>query len=659
MPNKIKTVLYLVLFLVSATLAFGQEEGSSCPELDNKKAKKIYDEALENFKDRRFPDATKLFKEVLEYEPQCGQCYFFLGMINFKKADYNLAAAKEYFEKSVALCPDFDIYVYCYLGLIYRGEENWALAEKNLAKFLEDPSKIESDADLNDATKFYKEVSVKNKIFGNPVPFDPKYIKGVSSASDEYIPSISPDGEYMYYARVIELPPNKGDLIPKPVFKEKFYVSEKKNGEYDNGKEMPYPFNMNDNEGGATLTIDNNELYYTVCKYVESYYNCDIYYSKKDASGSWSDVVALENVNNPDTWESMPSVSSDGKLLYFISDRPGGVGGYDIFRSHKNDQGVWSTPENLGPSINTKGNEKTPFLHTDSQTLYFSSDSPDLVGLGSFDIYYSRIQSDGSWKKPTNIGYPINSDADDAGFFVSLDGKTAYFSSNKLKGVGGWDVYEFELYKDARPEEMKLVKGDVKDEVTEKAVDARIEIKNVETKKVTQIPVDSLSGKYVIAINTKNNFVLTVKKQDYAYESKLIPAEDTMRSEPLQELDFEIKPIEVGKSYKLNDIYFGSNSFELNEDSKTILDGFIIFLNENPKIKVAIHGHTDNVGKDEDNLLLSDNRSKSVYNYLTELGISPTRLSYKGLGETQPVATNDTEAGRAKNRRTEFVILEK
>jgi len=659
MLNKMKTVLFLIVFLVSASFTFCQEEESTCPELANKKAKKIYDEALDNFKDRKFPDATKLFKEVLEYEPQCAQCYFFMGMINYKRVDYNLKAAQTYFEKSVELCPDFDVYVYYYLGQIYFGAEKWDLAEKALASFVKDPEKIESDADQNEANVMLRWASFYNQVYNNPVPFNPKYIKGVSSATDEYIPSISPDGEYMFYARVIELPPNKSDLIPKPVFKEKFYVSEKKNGEYDNGKEMPYPFNMNDNEGGATLTIDNNELFYTVCKYVGSYYNCDISYSKKDATGSWSDIIALENVNNPDTWESMPSVSSDGKLLYFISDRPGGVGGYDIYRSHKDDQGVWSKPENLGPSINTKGNEKTPFLHTDSQTLYFSSDSPQLLGLGSFDIYYSRMQADESWKKPTNIGYPINSDADDAGFFVSLDGKTAYYSSNKLKGVGGWDVYEFELYKDARPEEMKIVKGDVKDEITEKAVDARIEIKNVETKKVTQIPVDSLSGKYVIAINTKNNFVLTVKKEDYAYESKLLPAEDTVLSEPLQEVNFEIKPIEVGKSYKLNDIYFASNSYDLNDDTKAILDGFIIFLNENPKIKVAIHGHTDNVGKDEDNMLLSDNRSKSVYNYLTELGIKPTRLSYKGLGETEPVATNDTEAGRAKNRRTEFVILEK
>ncbi len=659
MLNNNKSFISLIFLFLLAFTSYGQEE-SSCPELSNKKAKKLYDQAFENFKDRKLNDANAQFKEVLEYEPQCGQCYFFLGLINFKKVDYNLKAAQTFFEKSVELCPDFDIYVYYYLGQIYYGAEKWDLAEKALATFLKDPSKIENDAELNDANAMYKWASFYNKAYNNPVPFDPKYIKGVSSQSDEYIPSMSPDGEYMFYARVIELPPNKSDLIPKPVYKEKFYFSEKKNGEFDNGKEMPYPFNMNDNEGGCSVTIDNSELYYTVCKTDNNnYLSCDIYYTHKDENGRWIDIEPLENVNNPDTWESMPSISSDGKTLFFISNRPGGVGGYDIYCSKKDDQGSWEKPENLGPQINSKKNERTPFLHTDSQTLYFSSDADDLPGMGRYDIFYSRLQADGSWKKPTNIGYPINSNADDAGFFVSLDGKTGYFSSNKLKGVGGWDVYQFELYKDARPEEMKLVKGDVKEEKTEKPVNARIEIKNVETKKITQIPVDSLTGKYVIAINTKNDFVLTVKKEDYAYESKLIPAEDTLRSEPLQEINFEVKPIEVGKSYKLNDIYFGSNSFELNAESQAILDGFIEFLNENPRIKIAIHGHTDNVGNDDANMSLSQSRSQSVYTYLTEHGIAATRMSYKGFGETQPVASNDTEAGRAKNRRTEFVILEK
>ena len=364
-------------------------------------------------------------------------------------------------------------------------------------------------------------------------------------------------------------------------------------------------------------------------------------------------------MNNDNTWESMPCISGDGNTLYFVSDRPGGYGGYDIYQSVRDKNGTWSISTNMGPNINTKGNEKTPFIHTDGKTFYFSSDSPDLAGLGGYDIYYSRLQPDGKWGKPQNLGFPINSDGDDAGFFVSIDGKTGYFSSNKLKGAGGWDVYSFELYKDARPDEMKILKGSIREDITERPVDAHIELKNVATKKILQIPVDSTTGKYAFAISTKNDYVMTVKKTDYAYESKLIPAADTTTSEPFRQVDFDVKPITVGQSYRLNDIYFSTNSAELNIDSKAVLDGFIEFLNENPKIKVAIHGHTDNIGNDQDNMKLSEERSKSVYNYLVEHSVAANRLSYQGFGKTKPVATNDTEAGRAKNRRTEFVILDK
>ncbi|MEI6123171.1 MAG: OmpA family protein [Bacteroidota bacterium] len=658
MPNK-NTIgfICLLMWLLKGSV-FGQNTGN-CDDVTDKKAMKLYNQAYDNFINKKLPEASQQFRQVLEMDSACGKCFFFLGLINFHRVDYNLKAATKYFEKSIELCPDFDVYVYYYLGDIYSGAEKWDLAIKYLTQFLKDPEKIDSQNDQTRAEGLLKAAKDNYQIFSNPVPFDPHYVKGVSSAADEIIPSMSPDGSLMFYARVIQLPPAKNGLTNTVVYKEKFFYSDKINGEYTNGQQMPYPFNVNDNEGGASVTINNNELYYSIYKMGNTYDNGDIYYSKKDDDGFWSEVVPVENVNNPDSWESMPCISSDGNTLYFVSDRPGGYGGYDIYASSRDNNGLWGTPKNLGPNINTKGNEKTPFIHTDSQTLYFSSDSPDLQGLGGYDIYFSRKQANGSWSKAQNLGYPINSSADDAGFFVSIDGKTGYFSSNKLKGVGGWDVYSFELYKEARPEEMKILKGSVKEETTEKPVEARIELKNVETKKITQIPVDFTTGNYAIAISTKNDYILTVKKTDYAYESKLIPAEDTTHAEPVSQIDFAVKPIAVGQSYRLNDIYFGSNSFELNVDSKAILDGFIEFLNENPNIKIAIHGHTDNIGNDQANLALSEERSKSVYNYLIEHGMGDQRLSYKGFGKTKPIATNDTEAGRAKNRRTEFVILEK
>jgi outer membrane protein OmpA-like peptidoglycan-associated protein len=343
-------------------------------------------------------------------------------------------------------------------------------------------------------------------------------------------------------------------------------------------------------------------------------------------------------------------------VLYFVSDRPGGYGGYDIYRTVMVDSCNWCAPENLGPEINTAGNEKSPFIHTDSQTLYFSSDG--LMGLGGYDIFFTKLQDDGKWGKPKNIGYPINSEDDEVGFFVSTDGKTGYFASNKYNGFGGWDLYAFDLYPEARPEKVLFLKGKVESDSTESLRDALIEVKNVETKKITEIKVDSTSGEYVSALLFKNDFIVTVKKKGYVQESKYISKMSPRFSTPAV-LDLNLEPIRVGRSYRLNDIYFDFNSIELKPESKIVIDEFAGFLNDNPTLKVSIQGHTDNIGNEEDNLKLSQERARAVYNYLIEKGIAPERLSYKGFGESKPVSQNDTETGRARNRRTEFVIVGK
>jgi len=656
----------MLMFITVPLLA--QEEDSGCPQLTDKRAIKTFKSAMELFSDRHIADAVPLFKEVIAIEPTTAEPYYYLGYYNFKFAE-NLKAAETYLTKAVEICPEVDINAWYFLGDIYAGREEWANAVKCLSKFTADPALIDNDGDLQRARDLLTWARFYDNMFSKPVPFEPFYLQGVCSPNHEYLPCISPDDEMAFYTRLIEMPPRKGDLVPKKYFKEALYYSEKKNGTFDVGQEMPDPFNNTENIGNVSITLDNKMLYVAVGKLdASNNMNVDIYTSTRDEDNFWTGLYPVEGINSPNTWETMPSISSDGNTLFFISDRPGGFGAGDIWVSHKTSTGAWDTPENLGPAINTSGEEKTPFIHTDSQTLYFTSgDAFDAdgntigvghAGLGGLDIFFSRRKEDGTWTKPVNIGYPINTDKDESGFFVSTDGKTGYFTSNKLNGPGGYDVYGFDLYKDARPEEVLLIKGAVTQEDSEKPVQARIELKNVETRKITEIPVDSVTGKYVAALVFKNDYILTVKTEDYAYESKYIAKSDSS-IEPKVRIDFEVKPIEVGKSYRLNDIYFSTNSSELRDESRSVLDGFIEFLNENKEIKVLIQGHTDDIGKAEDNLLLSDNRAKSVYEYLHEKGIAAERLSYKGYGEEKPVSTNETEAGRARNRRTEFVIIEK
>jgi outer membrane protein OmpA-like peptidoglycan-associated protein/tetratricopeptide (TPR) repeat protein len=655
----VKIIYFLFTLLSIVSINIKAQEIPDCAKTDNKKAKKLFEKAIDEYSSYRYNEAIKILRDIIEIEPEYAEPYYLLGTISIKKAEKNLKAAKMYFKQAVELCPDYDIYAYYYLGDIYYGSEKYDSAAIYLKKFLEDVDKIKSDKDYERADKMLKYSEFYTRMFKNPVPFNPKPLEGVSTQLDEYLPIITPDDEYCYFTRRTELPQQKTAWSSSDKkYKEKFMESERKNGVFSEGEEMPEPFNINDNEGGATLTIDNKLLIYTICKYNENnYYNCDLYYSENLGNNQWSKIKNLsKNVNSPKTWESQPSISSDGKTIYFVSDRPGGYGGYDIYKTTKDANGEWSAPVNLGPSINTAGNEKTPFIHSDSQTLYFASDG--WMGLGGYDIFYIRLGEEYKWKEPKNIGYPINSIYDDAGFFVSTDGKYGYFASNKLKGVGGWDIFYFDLYEEARPQKVLFIKGEVKDEKSNMPVKAKIELKNLRTKSISEIPIDENTGKYVAVVPLKNDYLLTIKKEDYAYESKYLSAKDPVLEHPVK-LDIQIKPIEVGASYQLKDINFATNSSTLTPESKSIIDGFIEFLIENPHVKVEIQGHTDDVGNDKDNLILSDNRARSVYEYLIENGIIPARLSYKGYGESKPLVPNTSEENRAKNRRTVFVIKSK
>ncbi len=650
-------ILTVILLLFCGPWSLSAQD-SSCASSENKKINKLFNEVQDLYKKKNLADAYSLCKKISEEEPEFAPAWFMMGMINVKRSIPNYSAAEINFKKSVELCPEYDPYAYFYLGEIAYSDQKFEDAVTYLNLFMKDVDKVKSDKDYDRAESILRFCSNYQDLTKNPVPFEPRPVPGICSRSDEYLPIISPDNELALFTRHVKLPPSKDDLVPKEKEVERFMYCERKNGFFEESKEMPYPFNQSDNEGGASLTIDNKFLVYTRCKFTQggAYYNCDLCYSRY-RYGMWDEVENLgKNVNLPDAWDSQPSISSDGKTIYFVSDRNGGLGGYDIYKTTCNEKGEWSTPVNVGPPINTKGNEKSPFIHPDNRTLYFSSEG--LPGMGGYDIFYSRLGEDGKWGKPKNIGYPINSVNDDVGFFVSTDGHYGYFASNKYQGVGGMDVFSFNLYPEARPEKVLLVKGELKNEETKEAVKAKIEIKNIKTREITEIPVDSTDGRYAAVMLFKNDFIMTVKKEGFGFESRYISQEDTTFKETA-EVDIEIKPIEVGQSYKLNDVYYATDSYELTAASMVVIDGFKEFLDENPTIKVSIEGHTDNVGNDDYNLKLSENRAQSVYNYLIEKGEPPSRLSYKGYGESTPVADNNTPEGKAKNRRTVFIITAK
>lgn len=648
--------ILVLLFSFQSEMLLSQSP-ESCPEIKNSRADKIYEKGIKAFRQRNYSEAIRQLNSTIDIEPTYVDAHFVLGLIYIKESRMNLKAAKEFFLEVVDLCPDYDPYAYYHLARIYYGATEYEDAHKYISVFLEDVDKIKSDEDYNNAVGILDYSAFYVEILNNPVPFNPQPVPGISTEHDEYLPIISPDNEMALFTRRVNIPPQRGDLYQGEQSKERFMYSVKSNDEFGEGRNMPYPFNQRTNEGGATLTIDNKFLFYTICSFTRDhrYFNCDICYSEfKD--GVWTDIQNLsEKVNLQNAWESQPSVTSDGNTIFFVSDREGGYGGYDIYTTHKDKSGCWCEPKNLGPVINTAGNEKTPFIHTDSKTLYFSSDGR--MGIGGYDIFFSKLNINGGWSSPENIGYPINSYDDDVGFFVSTNGEYGYFASNKFEGQGGWDLYYFELYEDARPEKVLFLKGKLASVEEHSFKNTRIELRNTETRTITEIEVDTVTGEYVAALLFKTDFVMTIKEKGFVQETQYISRIDPRYTEPVN-ADVNLEAIEIGKSYRLNDIFFDFSSIELTPESKLVINEFYEFLIDNPSLKVSIQGHTDNIGSTMDNLILSESRAEAVYQYLIGQGISPDKLDYKGHGEQKPVSDNQTEEGRSLNRRTEFVIVD-
>ncbi len=659
----------LFFFLLLTCLYSSAQEITPCDLPENKKAQNIFEEAMAEKK----PSVRRqLLEQVIEMEPEHYQARYQFAYENIKLAErdpmgsYGFAA--KHLEQVIKDCPNYHPYPYYYLGSLAMGKKNYEKAVEYFNKFL----KLEY-ANVSDYPKDYekrieeveqlkKDAEFYANVYKNPVPFEPKVVLGISTNANEYLGIISPDNEMALYIRNYEKL-KRGDLTPKLV--EEFTISRAVGNGFDNGEPMPPPFNLTENVGGATISVNNKKLYLTICKIdMAGYKNCDIYTSDF-VNGEWTEPVSVgEGVNQKNSFEGQPSVSADGNNLYFVSireDEIGTIDNMDLYKSEKQTDGKWGKAKNLGTKINTSGNEKSPFIHSDSHTLYFSSDG--LKGVGGFDIFYARQDSSSGFTTPVNIGYPINSENDDVGFFASTDGKTAFFSSNELKtGIGGWDMYSFQLYKEARPEMMRLAKGELKDDGGRPVTDAKIELKNIQTKEIQQVDVDTISGEYVAVMNKNTDYIMTVKSEGAAFTSQFIAKEDTaVVSTPkiVEKINFEVKKIETGSAHRINNINFETNSYQMDENSKLVLDEFILFLKENSTIKIAIHGHTDDIGNDADNMTLSQNRAQAVYNYIAQKGIDKSRLSYKGFGETKFLVQNTSEENRAKNRRTEFVIVEK
>ncbi|HQA86725.1 MAG TPA: OmpA family protein [Bacteroidales bacterium] len=665
---------FLFLFLLQIILIFptlkAQEEEDPCVQKMSKQVEREFKKGRELQKEGKKKEAFKIYYEILEEYPDNLEVNYYLALGYYLPIELNgllientqdAKNAIRVIQKMYDVCPFYNIQVHLYAARLSYLLENFDDAIKFATVIVENSDLIKKNTYVEEAEMIIKKSNFYQKILSNPVKFDPKPVVGISTHHDEYLATISPDDEYFYFTRRKTIKMQEAYFQENYVDREYFsYSKRNKNGHFEVGEPMPYPFNQDgNNEGSPTVNLRNDFLIFVKVTNVkinnQNYPNYDLYYSEL-IGGEWTEPANLgDSVNRIDSWESQPSLSSNGQLLFFASDRPGGFGGSDIWYTERGDGGKWRKPKNVGPMINTSRNERSPFLHTDSKTLYFSSAGHD--GMGGMDIFYSKLGEKG-WQKPVNIGYPINTEMDEVDFFVNLKGDIAYFSSNHIDGKD-WNIYQFELHEEARPRNMLLIKGEIKDVEGDK-IKAIVQIRDTASNIIAETKVNEYSGKYAIAAEIKKDgqeeLILNVKNEGYAYDTRLITVEEIEKRIVTDDIDIE--KIEKGKSYNLNNIYFATNKWDLTAKSRAIIDLFVEFLEDNPTIKVEIQGHTDDIGTEEDNQILSEKRAESVYRYIIEKKVSPQRLRYKGYGELMPIVPNSTEYGRAKNRRTVFLILD-
>ncbi len=478
-----------------------------------------------------------------------------------------------------------------------------------------------------------------------PVPFRPQPLDpAINSEWPEYLPSLTGNEQVVVFTRRV----GKGAAA-----QEDFFLSTKKKDQWQPAIPLS-SINSPLNEGAQSLTLDGNAMYFVTCDKPGGYGSCDIYYARR-IGDQWS---ASENLGPPvctPAWETQPCIAPDGMTLYFVSNRPGGKGGSDIWIAQKNADGSWQKPINAGDSINTPYDEMSPFIHSDGKTLYFASSGHP--GLGGIDLFMARKKIDGSWSRPRNLGYPINTKKDENSLIVATSGRHAYFASDRIGDSKNFDLFVFELYAEAQPQQTGYVSGTVRDQLTHQPVAATLELIDLETGLLVATSGSNPSdGFYLVALVPGRNYALSVTATGYLYHSDHFSLQNLQGAEPLT-LNIALKPLRHGEKTELRNIFFDHDSHILKPESEIELNKLVALLRENASVRIRIDGHTDNSGSSQHNQLLSEKRARAVYDFLVRQGIDASRLAYQGFGETVPVADNRNEEGRARNRRTEITVI--
>jgi outer membrane protein OmpA-like peptidoglycan-associated protein len=637
------TIIILILTTLSGLLVAQPKYSTT-----NKWAIRNYESGLSHYNQYQNEKAKEELLKAIEKDPAFIEPYFVIANICVEGKDYQCAI--EQYRKAVQINPNFFPNAYHLLANIEMNVGQYAEAKEHYEMYLKVPGAKEPFIEKSRNRIVSCEFALKAIL--SPVPFQPENLgSNINSKYDEYFPTLTIDDLTMFFTR------NRPETEGSKRFHEDFYISQRgKDGKWNQSVNAGSQLNTTGNEGVPNLSHDGKLLFFAACHRPDGKGSCDIYYSRLKKEG-WTRPINLGSPINTGAWESQPSFASDGRTLFFIRGTITGSGTreQDIYYSVISDEGRWSDPVKLGPHINTSDEEEFVFIHQDNQTLYFSSDGHP--GMGGLDIYVSRRKPDGTWGKPENLGYPINTFRDERGLLVAPKGDVAYISSDREGGFGGLDLYKFELHKDVRPMLISYVKGIVTDASNGQLLEAGFEIIDLASgEAVIRSSSERGTGEFIASLTAGKDYSLNVSKEGYLFYSEHFSSKNPADLKNAYLLDVKLSKAETGGKVVLKNVFFDTNLFVLKQESFPELNKLVSFMKSNQAINIEISGHTDSTGDKNKNQLLSENRAKAVYDYLQSKGVSASRMTFAGYGDTKPVSVNDTEEGRALNRRTEFLI---
>jgi outer membrane protein OmpA-like peptidoglycan-associated protein/tetratricopeptide (TPR) repeat protein len=612
------------------------------PSRVSRKARALYELSLGKASDGNYRGALETVEQAIGIEPGFVEAWLSKAGLHGELRNYAAAAAA--YERSFALDSLFTREYRLPYAINLGGLGRFSDAIPTLERFLQLPG---LDERARRAASYRLDCfrlgdSLSRRTTASGYVFDAMNLgDSINSPFPEYYPSLTVDGRTLVFTRR-----NRG-------IDEDFLVARRDSTGWRLAGRLEGDINTSLNEGAQNISQDGEWLVFTGCNFPEGMGSCDLYLSFRTRQGGWSRPRNLGEAVNTEAWESAPCLSPDKRALYFASNRPGGMGGNDIWVSRRQPDGSWGEPENLGAPVNTAGNESCPFLHADGRTLYFTSDTHP--GIGGDDLFVTHLRPDGGWDAIHNLGYPINTIGNEGSLVVAADGLTAYFASERGDAKGGLDIYSFHMRPDIAPRPTTWVQGRVFDARTGKGLPSAVELTDlVDGRLLSRVQTDE-DGRYLVTLPAGSDYGFHVRRRGYLFHSGSFPLSQSPTAS--YTLDIPLRPIERDAVIELRNLYFPSGSASLAAASRGELDLLVQLLTENPTLRVRIEGHTDDVGTAQDNLALSNRRSATVVEHLVSKGIPRDRLSSQGFGASRPVTPNTSEEARARNRRTELRVV--